>query len=85
MTAPLQRGSARSQLLPSTFQLDSLTLDKLDHDALASWLKLLSLPTRKELSRQLSTGEKKISGDGAPKLQISVPCRGRTCPELHKK
>ena len=21
------------------------------------------------------------SGDGAPKLQISVPCRGRTCPE----
>ena len=23
------------------------------------------------------------SGDGALKLQISVPCRGRTCPELH--
>ena len=23
----------------------------------------------------------KSSGDGAPKLQISVPCRGRTCPE----
>ena len=22
------------------------------------------------------------SGDGAPKLQISVPCRGRTCPEV---
>ena len=22
------------------------------------------------------------SGDGAPKLQISVPCRGRTCPEI---
>ena len=21
------------------------------------------------------------SGDGTPKLQISVPCRGRTCPE----
>ena len=21
------------------------------------------------------------SGDGAPKLQISVPCRGRTCTE----
>ena len=21
------------------------------------------------------------SGDGAPKLQISVPCRGRTCPD----
>ena len=30
-----------------------------------------------------STGEhnKKSSGDGAPKLQISVPCRGRTCAE----
>ena len=29
------------------------------------------------------TGEnsKKSSGDGAPKLQTSVPCRGRTCPE----
>ena len=24
------------------------------------------------------------SGDGAPKLQISVPCRGRTCPEFSK-
>ena len=24
---------------------------------------------------------KKSSGDGAPKLQISVPCRGRTCPD----
>ena len=23
-----------------------------------------------------------LSEDGAPKLQISVPCRGRTCPEL---
>ena len=37
----------------------------------------------------INTGEKmqkKIqwrasSGDGAPKLQISVPCRGRTCPD----
>ena len=31
------------------------------------------------------TGEnsKKSSGDDDPKLQISVPCRGRTCPELH--
>ena len=30
-----------------------------------------------------STGEnsKKSSGGGAPKLQISVPCRGRTFPE----
>ena len=26
--------------------------------------------------------QKKSSGDGAPKLQISVPCRGRTCLEL---
>ena len=25
---------------------------------------------------------KKYSGDGAPKLQISVPCCGRTCPEF---
>ena len=24
------------------------------------------------------------SGDGAPKLQISVPCRGRTCPDCFK-
>ena len=37
----------------------------------------------------INTGEKarKIqwrasSGDGAPKLQISVPCRGRTCPDV---
>ena len=31
-----------------------------------------------------STGEsaEKHSGDGAPKLQISVPCRGRTRPDL---
>ena len=30
-----------------------------------------------------STGEnsKKSSADGTPKLQISVPCRGRTCPD----
>ena len=25
---------------------------------------------------------KQSSGDGAPKLQISVPCRGRTCPDV---
>ena len=25
---------------------------------------------------------KKSSGDGAPKLEISVPCRGRTCPDF---
>ena len=25
------------------------------------------------------------SGDGAPKLQISVPCRGRTCPDRRLK
>ena len=24
----------------------------------------------------------KIRGDGAPKLQISVPCRGRACPDF---
>ena len=37
----------------------------------------------------INTGEKELkihwrasSGDGAPKLQISVPCRGQTCPEL---
>ena len=43
-----------SMLRESFSHLDSLTLDKLEHDALASWLKLLSLPTRKELSLQLS-------------------------------
>ena len=34
--------------------------------------------------RQISTGEikKKSSGDSAPKLQISVPSRGRTRPKL---
>ena len=33
--------------------------------------------------REKSTGEnsKQCSGEGAPKLQISVPCRSRTCPE----
>ena len=25
------------------------------------------------------------NGDGAPKLQISVPCRGRTCPDFKAK
>ena len=37
--------------------------------------------------REKITGEnsnKKSSGDGAAKLQISVPCRGRTCPEIRK-
>ena len=28
--------------------------------------------------------QKKSSGDSAPKLQISVPCRGRTCPDCFK-
>ena len=39
----------------------------------------------------INTGEKKqkiqwraSSGDGAPKLQISVPCRGRTSPEFRR-
>ena len=33
-----------------------------------------------------STGEnsKKSSGDGTPKLQISVPCRSRTRPEINE-
>ena len=47
MTAPSRGGVLSIQLL----HLDSLTLDKLELDALASWLKLLSLPTRKELRR----------------------------------
>ena len=40
----------------------------------------------------INTGEKAknpvesvlLSGDGAPKLQISVPCRGRTCPDFSR-
>ena len=36
-----------------------------------------------EISKKKSTGEnsKKTNGDGAPLLQISVPCRGRTHSE----
>ena len=47
----------------------------------------ISLPNYTENleKREKSAGEnnkKKASGDGAPKLQISVPCRGRTRPDL---
>ena len=35
----------------------------------------------KRENNPLEITQKKSSGDGAPKLQISVPCRGRTCPE----
>ena len=38
--------------------------------------------------REKSTGEKskKSSGETSPKLQISVPCLGRTCPDkIHPK
>ena len=31
--------------------------------------------------KQKNPVESASSGDGAPKLQISVPCRGRTCPD----
>ena len=42
--------------------------------------KLHSKPGEKG---KTSTGKrsKKSSGENAPKLQISVPCRGRTCPD----
>ena len=30
------------------------------------------------------SARKIVSGDGASKLQMSVPCRGRTCPEIVK-
>ena len=35
----------------------------------------------KKEKNPLEKTQKKTSGDGAPKLQLSVPCRGRTCPE----
>ena len=39
------------------------------------------LTEKKTRKREKSTGEnsKKASGEGTPKLQISVPCRGRIC------
>ena len=40
-----------------------------------------------EKSEKKSTGEnsKRSSGDGAPKLQISVPFRGRTRPDQYRR
>ena len=45
---------------------------------------LLNYTKNLEKEKKKSTGEnshKKNSGDSAPKLQISVPCRGRTRPD----
>ena len=44
-------------------------------------ISLLNYTVNLEKREKTSTREnsKKSSGDGAPKLQISVPCRGRTC------
>ena len=43
----------------------------------------LNYTVNQEKREKKSTGEKskESSGDGAPKLQISVPCRRRTCPD----
>ena len=36
---------------------------------------------RKTKKKNTGKNSKKSSGDNTPKLQISVPCRGRTCPD----
>ena len=41
----------------------------------------ISLPSYTEKPGEKGRKVQKSSGDGAPKLQISVPCRGRTRPE----
>ena len=44
----------------------------------------ITLTARTNLKDELKLGEPQTtSGDGAPKLQISVPCRGRTCAEFY--
>ena len=50
-------------------------------------ISLLTSTINLEKRGKTSTGEnsEKSSGDSAPKLQISVPCRGRTCPELRRQ
>ena len=47
---------------------------------------LTKLYRKPEEERTKATGENKrnSSGDGAPKLQISVFCRSRTCPDFSK-
>ena len=51
------------------------------HFGVISLLNYTENMERKE-TNPLEKIQQNQSGDGAPKLQISVPCRGRTCPEF---
>ena len=44
---------------------------------------LAELHRNLEKEEKEKTGEnlKKSNGEGGPKLQISIPCHGRTCPD----
>ena len=44
-------------------------------------LVLLNCTYKLEKKQKIQWRARPSNGDGAPKLQISVPCRGRTCPE----
>ena len=66
---------------PQTWQ-DSTRFSPLDFSLLSPDFRgLVLLNYTENLEKKQKIQWRASSGDGAPKLQISVPCRGRTCPE----
>ena len=66
---------------PQTWQ-DLTRFSPLDFSLLSPDFRALVLLNYAEnLEKKQKIQWRASSGDGAPKLQISVPCRGRTCPD----
>ena len=67
---------------PQTWQ-DLTRFSPLDFSLLSpDFVGLVLLNCTENLEKKQKIQWRASSGDGAPKLQISVPCRGRTCPEF---
>ena len=67
---------------PQTWQ-DLTRFSPLDFSLLSPDFRgLVLLNYTENLEKKQKIQWRASNGDGAPKLQISVPCRGRTCPDL---
>ena len=84
LLTPLQRdfSGPKKPWQPQTWQ-DLTRFSPLDFSLLSPDFRgLVLLNYTENLEKKQKIQWRASSGDGAPKLQISVPCRGRTCPEL---
>ena len=77
----LQESGPKKPWQPQTWQ-DLTRFSPLDFSLLSPDFGGLVLLNRTEnLEKKQKIQWRASSADGAPKLQIPVPCRGRTCPE----